>query len=258
MPNEIMTHSQTNEPTTSNIDSEEIERFARIADEWWDPLGKFRPLHLLNPVRLSFIRDETCRHFSKDSQANEPLKGLDILDIGCGGGLLCEPLTRLGASVTGIDPARRSINAARAHAAETGLEIDYRPARAEDLASAGEQFDVVINMEVIEHVPDVPAFIATCADLVRPGGLMLASTLNRTLKAFGLAIVGAEYILRWLPAGTHQWQRFVTPDELKKALLAAGMEGVEITGMSYNPLSGVWSLSNDLDVNYLASARKPG
>ncbi len=241
----------------NTLDPEEIERFSRIANEWWDPQGKFRPLHQLNPIRLAFIRDEICRHYNKNNRAPLPLSGLKILDIGCGGGLLCEPMSRLGAEVTGVDPAHRTIEAARAHAHSMGLSIDYRVSRAEELLKAGELFDVVVNMEVIEHVPDVPAFLNICTGLVRPGGLMLASTLNRTLKSYGLAIIGAEYIMRWLPTGTHQWQRFVTPQELEKAMLDAGLEGIEQTGMSYNPLTGQWSLGDDMDVNYLASARKP-
>ena len=253
MPNRTMTKSQAD----NTLDPQEIERFSRIADEWWDPLGKFRPLHQLNPIRLQFIRDEICRHFQTDKRAPHPLKGRKILDIGCGGGLLCEPMTRLGAEVTGVDPAELTINAASDHAQKMGLSIDYRATRAEDLLEAGEQFDIVVNMEVIEHVPDVSAFLKVCSGLVKPGGLMLASTLNRTVKSYGLAIIGAEYIMRWLPTGTHQWQRFVTPEELKKALLDAGLEGVEQTGMSYNPLTGSWTLGSDLDVNYLARAQKP-
>ncbi len=252
-----MSINQTDPVADNTLDPEEIERFSRIADEWWDPLGKFRPLHQLNPIRLSYIRDEICRHFNKNARQPFPLKGLKILDIGCGGGLLCEPMTRMGATVTGVDPAHKTIEAAKAHALDMGLAIDYRATRAEDLLAAGEQFDVVVNMEVIEHVPDVPAFVKLTSDLLRPGGLMLASTLNRTLKSYGLAIIGAEYIMRWLPTGTHQWERFVTPPELKQALLDAGLEGVDLTGMSYNPLNGSWSLGSDMDVNYLASARKP-
>lgn len=247
-----MTHNQAD----NTLDPDEIERFSQIADEWWDPRGKFRPLHQLNPVRVAFIKDEICRHFQKDPHAPDPLSGLKILDIGCGGGLLCEPMARLGADITGVDPAHRTIKAARSHAESMGLQIDYRASRAEDLLAAEEMFDIVINMEVIEHVPDVPAFLNICSELVRPGGLMLASTLNRTLKSYGLAIVGAEYIMRWLPIGTHQWQRFVSPDELKKAMLDAKLTDVEMTGMSYNPLTGRWSLGSDLDVNYLASAKK--
>ncbi len=257
MPNRTMTQAQANNAPDNTLDPEEIKRFSRIADEWWDPMGKFRPLHQLNPIRLTYIRDEICRHFQIEKRATTPLNGLKVLDIGCGGGLLCEPMTRMGADVTGVDPAKRTIKAARAHADDMGLRIDYRISRAEELVEAGELFDVVVNMEVIEHVPDVPAFLDICTDLVRPGGLMLASTLNRTVKSYGLAIIGAEYIMRWLPTGTHQWERFVTPDELTKAMLDAGLVDVEQTGMSYNPLSGSWTLGSDLDVNYLASAKKP-
>jgi 2-polyprenyl-6-hydroxyphenyl methylase / 3-demethylubiquinone-9 3-methyltransferase len=251
------TSAMPNNTSGDTLDPEEIERFSRIADEWWDPLGKFRPLHQLNPIRLQFIRDEICRHFGKDSRAPSPLKGLNILDIGCGGGLLCEPMSRLGANVTGVDPANRTIEAASEHAKDMGLHINYRATRAEKLLDAGEQFDIVVNMEVIEHVPDVPTFLKICAGLIKPGGLMLASTLNRTLKSYGLAIIGAEYIMRWLPTGTHQWQRFVTPEELQQALLGAGLTDIEQTGMSYNPLTGSWSLGSDMEVNYLASAKKP-
>lgn len=251
------TSAMPNNTSGDTLDPEEIERFSRIADEWWDPLGKFRPLHQLNPIRLQFIRDEVCRHFDKDSRAPSPLKGLNILDIGCGGGLLCEPMSRLGANVTGVDPANRTIEAASKHAKDMDLDINYRAIRAEQLLDAGEQFDIVVNMEVIEHVPDVPAFLKICAGLIKPGGLMLASTLNRTLKSYGLAIIGAEYIMRWLPTGTHQWQRFVTPDELQQALLGAGLTDIEQTGMSYNPLTGTWALGSDMEVNYLASAKKP-
>ena len=257
MPNRTMTQPQANSAPDNTLDPQEIKRFSRIADEWWDPLGKFRPLHQLNPIRLTYIRDEICRHFGIEKHVPTPLKGLKVLDIGCGGGLLCEPMTRMGARVTGVDPAERTIKAARAHAASMGLDIDYRISRAEELVKAGELFDVVVNMEVIEHVPDVLAFLNICSQLVRPGGQMLASTLNRTLKSYGLAIIGAEYIMRWLPTGTHQWQRFVTPDELKKAMLDADLTDIEQTGMSFNPLTGNWTLGADLEVNYLASAKKP-
>ncbi len=252
-----MTQSPSKNAPDNTLDPEEIERFSRIADEWWDPLGKFRPLHQLNPLRLTYIRDEICRHFQIEKRTNTPLDGLKILDIGCGGGLLCEPMTRMGATVTGVDPAERTIKAARAHAKDMGLIVDYRVSRAEELVEAGELFDVVVNMEVIEHVPDVPAFLQICTDLVRPKGLMLASTLNRTVKSYGLAIIGAEYIMRWLPTGTHQWERFVTPDELKQAMLDAGLIDIEQTGMSYHPLNGNWTLGQDLDVNYLARGAKP-
>jgi 2-polyprenyl-6-hydroxyphenyl methylase/3-demethylubiquinone-9 3-methyltransferase len=236
------------------LDPSEVERFRRMAEAWWDPEGKFRPLHQIGPVRLAFVRDHVARRFGRDIRQPRPLEGLSVLDIGCGGGLMAEPLARLGADVTGIDPGDTNIAIAREHALGSGLAIDYRVARAEELAAAGETFDAVLLLEVVEHVPDVPAFIAACAQLVRPGGLMLLSTLNRTLKAFALAIVGAEYVLGWLPRGTHQWERFVTPGELSRALLEAGLKPIEERGMVYNPLHDRWSLSNDTDVNYLMAA----
>jgi 2-polyprenyl-6-hydroxyphenyl methylase/3-demethylubiquinone-9 3-methyltransferase len=242
---------------SATLDPREIERFSAMADEWWDSEGKFRPLHQMNPARLEYVRDQICRHYGRDNRSPSPLEGLEIVDIGCGGGLLSEPLARLGAKMTGIDPARANVEAARAHARKSGLEIDYRPITAEELAREGARFDIVLNMEVIEHVPDMPAFLETSAELLKPGGLMLCSTLNRTAKAFALAIVGAEYVMRWLPPGTHDWKRFVTPRELEKSLAAAGLEQVEFTGMSYNPLSGEWSLGSDTDVNYFARATRP-
>src|SRR5262245_52917144 len=210
---------QTASPAaTTTLDPAEIDRFARSAAEWWDTNGKFRTLHLIGPARLTFLRDTLIRHFGRAEAGRKPLEGLSILDIGCGGGLVCEPLSRLGASVTGIDPAADNIEAARAHAEGQGLAIAYHAARVEELVAEGRQFDAVVCLEVVEHVPDAGAFLKTCADLVRPGGLMLLSTINRTIKAYLLAIVGAEYVLRWLPVGTHQWERFVTPDELARHL----------------------------------------
>lgn len=249
-------HSQAGSDAT--LDEEEVERFAAMAGEWWDPKGKFRPLHALNPVRLTFIRDQLCAHFARDANAKRSLEGLSIADIGCGGGLLCEPLARLGARVTGLDPAKDTIAAARAHALGQGLDIDYRAARAETLAEAGERYDAVLAMEVVEHVPDVPAFAQVAASLVRPGGLMLLSTINRTLKSYALAIVGAEYVLRWLPAGTHRWDRFVTPGELAAACSRAGLGETARKGMVFNPLAGEWRLARDTDVNYLMAAARPG
>ena len=245
--------------TTSRqtLDPKEVERFAALAADWWDPNGKFRPLHELNPVRLTYIRDHLCRHFGRDPRAAASLKELTVLDIGCGGGLLCEPLARLGAQVTGVDPAEESIAAARQHASGEALDIAYLASRAEDVAAQGAVFDAVLTMEVVEHVPDVPAFLALCADLVRPGGLLLLSTINRTLKSYALAIVGAEYILRWLPVGTHQWDRFVTPTELTAGLEAAGLGVLDSAGMVYNPLLGDWRLAADKDVNYLMAAVRP-
>ena len=244
-------------PETATLDDAEVQRFAAMAAEWWDPNGKFRPLHKLGPARLAFVRQEIVRHFDRGSGGLRPFEGLTVLDIGCGGGLVSEPVARLGASVTGIDPAAENIEAARRHAEGQGLTIDYRSTLVEDLVAEGRTFDCVLCLEVVEHVPDVAAFLATCARLVRPGGLMVLSTINRTLKAYALAIVGAEYVLRWLPVGTHQWERFVTPDELARHAEAAGLVPAAREGLVYNPLKDVWSLSQDLDVNYMASAAKP-
>jgi 2-polyprenyl-6-hydroxyphenyl methylase/3-demethylubiquinone-9 3-methyltransferase len=242
---------------TATLDPAEIDRFARNAAEWWDANGKFRTLHLIGPARLTFLRDAMMRHFGRPPARPRPLDGLSVLDIGCGGGLVCEPLCRLGAAVTGIDPAADNVEAARRHAEGQGLAIAYRAARVEDLAAEGRTFDAVACLEVVEHVPDAGAFLTTCAGLVRPGGLMLLSTINRTVKAYLMAIVGAEYVLRWLPVGTHQWERFVTPDELSRHLRAAGLGAPELRGLVYNPMEDAWSLSTDTDVNYFAAAAKP-
>jgi 2-polyprenyl-6-hydroxyphenyl methylase/3-demethylubiquinone-9 3-methyltransferase len=238
----------------ASVDPAEIARFSALAEEWWDPNGKFRPLHKFNPTRLAFVRDQLARRFGRDPLAERPLEGLTILDIGCGGGLLAEPLSRLGAEVTGIDASERNIKVAGLHAAEAGLEIDYRHATAEDLARTGESFDAVLNMEVVEHVADLNAFLAASSALVRPGGAMMVATLNRTPKAFLLGILGAEYLLRWLPPGTHDWRRFVRPSELSRALGEGGLTVTDITGMSYNPLTDAWRLARDVDVNYMVFA----
>ncbi len=250
-----MTQSQAQ---SSTLDADEIARFGKLAAEWWDAEGPFRPLHRINPVRLTYIRDQICRHFARDPKTPRSLSGLSVLDIGCGGGLVCEPLTRLGASVTGIDPARETIEAARAHASAANLDIDYEATTAEAMVAKANSYDVVLLLEVVEHVPDVPAFVKAVAPLVRPGGIMILSTLNRTLKAYALAIVGAEYILRWLPIGTHQWDRFVRPEELASALSAAGLKLTDKTGMVYNPLADEWRLGPDTDVNYFATAIQRG
>ncbi len=244
-------------PETATLDDAEVKRFAALAAEWWDPNGKFRPLHKLGPARLAFVRQEIVRHFPQATGGLRPFSGLAVLDIGCGGGLVSEPVARLGATVTGIDPAAENIEAARRHAEGQGLTIDYRSALVEDLVAEGRTFDCVLCLEVIEHVPEVAAFLATCAKLARPGGLMILSTINRTMKSYALAIVGAEYILRWLPVGTHQWDRFVTPDELARHAEAAGLAVSVREGLVYNPLTDAWSLSQDLDVNYMASAARP-
>jgi 2-polyprenyl-6-hydroxyphenyl methylase/3-demethylubiquinone-9 3-methyltransferase len=239
------------------LDAREVERFARIAGEWWDPNGKFRPLHKIGPARLTFLRDALIGHFDRPPPTVRSLEGLTILDIGCGGGLMAEPLARLGARVMAIDPAPENIEAARLHASGQGLSIEYRAAQVETLVAEKKVFDAVVCLEVVEHVPDVGAFLGTCALLVRPGGLMLLSTINRTFKAYLLAIIGAEYVLRWLPIGTHKWERFVSPADLTRHLTAAGLDVTGIRGLVYSPLSDQWILGADTDVNYLAAAAKP-
>jgi 2-polyprenyl-6-hydroxyphenyl methylase/3-demethylubiquinone-9 3-methyltransferase len=240
--------------SSTTLDRDEVARFAKLAGEWWDANGPFRPLHRINPVRLTYIRDQLCRKFGRDKAAASSLAGLSVLDIGCGGGLVAEPLARLGAEVTGIDPAPENIAAAKAHAEGARLDIAYRTATAEAFAASGASFDAVLLLEVIEHVPDVPLFLKSVAPLVKPGGVMILSTLNRTLKAYALAIIGAELILRWLPLGTHNWDRFVTPEELRGALRGAGLAHSDTTGMVYNPLADEWRLARDTDVNYFATA----
>jgi 2-polyprenyl-6-hydroxyphenyl methylase/3-demethylubiquinone-9 3-methyltransferase len=239
------------------LDQAEIDRFARLASQWWDPQGKFSTLHRIGLARLTYLRDETLQHFRRAPGGLRPLDGLAVLDIGCGGGLICEPLARMGARVMGLDPASENVEAARRHAAGQGLDITYRVARVEDLATEARSFDVVVCLEVVEHVPDAAAFLNSCAALVRPGGLLLLSTINRTMKAYLLAIIGAEYVLRWLPVGTHQWDRFVTPNELARYLQTSGLAAPTYKGLIYNPLADVWSLGADTDVNYLASSAKP-
>lgn len=252
--------------SSSTVDSEDVERFSRIAEEWWDENGKFRPLHLINPVRLQYIRDNVCRHFGRDAEKLKSLSGLSLVDIGCGGGLLAEPLTRLGAKVTAIDASGKNIKVASLHAERMGLDIDYRCTTPEDLLMGKEgagnvsnitttSYDIVLALEIVEHVADVPAFLSACAKLVKPGGILFMSTLNRTFKSYAMAIAGAEYVLRWLPRGTHQWKKFLKPSELCAGLRKENMTITDMTGMTFNPLKNTWNLDdNDLDVNYLLTA----
>ena len=241
----------------TTIDAAEVERFSKMATEWWDPSGKFKPLHKFNPVRLAYIKDKVSSHFSRDSSAIDTFSGLRVLDIGCGGGLLCEPMARLGADVVGVDPSATNINVATLHAGQSGLAIDYRTTSAEALAAEGETFDVILNMEVVEHVADVPLFLSQCAKMLRPGGLMFVATINRTLKAWGLAIIGAEHVLRWLPKGTHQYEKLVRPEEIKAPLGSEGLSILETQGVFYNLLQDQWQLSGDTDVNYMMLAERP-
>ncbi|CDZ44692.1 bifunctional 2-polyprenyl-6-hydroxyphenol methylase/3-demethylubiquinol 3-O-methyltransferase UbiG [Neorhizobium galegae] len=245
----------TIDPRTT-IDQSEVDRFSAMAAEWWDPTGKFKPLHKFNPVRLAYLRDRICENFGRDRKSHLPLSGLRILDIGCGGGLLSEPIARMGATVVGADPSEKNIGIASTHATETGTSVDYRAVTAEQLAEAGETFDVVLNMEVVEHVADVNFFMTTCANMVRPGGLMFVATINRTFKAGALAIFAAENILRWLPRGTHQYEKLVRPEELERPISSAGMDIIHRTGVFFNPLQDRWNLSPDMDVNYMMLAKR--
>ncbi len=243
------------QPTADGtIDADEVARFARVAGQWWDPRGPMAALHKFNPLRLAYIRDRAAAHFGREPTRRDILAGLRILDIGCGAGILCEPLARLGAAVVGADPAADNIAVAQRHAARSGLAIDYRNTTAEALAEKGELFDVVLAMEVVEHVADVGLFIDLAAAMIKPGGLLFVATLNRTMKSFALAIVGAEYILRWLPRGTHQWQKFVTPDELETAIEKSGLNLIDETGVIYNLFADRWHLASDMDVNYMVAA----
>lgn len=235
----------------TTIDQSEVDRFSKMAAEWWNPDGKFKPLHKFNPVRLTYIRNHAAQHFGKDPNAQKPLEGLRMLDIGCGGGLLCEPMTRMGATVVGADASETNIEIAKIHAEQSGLEIDYRAETSEALAAAGEKFDIILNMEVVEHVADVDLFLTSCADMLKPGGLMFVATINRTMKAMALAIIGAEYVLRWLPRGTHQYEKLVRPEEITTPLGNSGLSLIDQTGVFYNPLQDQWNLSNDMDVNYM-------
>ena len=239
-----------------SVDPVQVERFSALAADWWNPRGKMAPLHKFNPVRLGYLRDRAAERFGRNPKQLGCLKDLRILDIGCGGGILSEPLARLGAAVVGADPSETNIEAAKHHAAQSDLPIDYRCTTAEALAEAGERFDVVLAMEVVEHVADVNLFVECCAGMVKPGGLMIAATLNRTLKSFALAIVGAEYILRWLPRGTHQWDKFVTPNELEIAMEKGGLHVIDEQGVIYNLFRDEWQLSSDTDVNYMLAAER--
>ncbi|NVJ71307.1 MAG: bifunctional 2-polyprenyl-6-hydroxyphenol methylase/3-demethylubiquinol 3-O-methyltransferase UbiG [Alphaproteobacteria bacterium] len=240
------------------VDESEVAFFARIADSWWDPKGPFKPLHILNPTRLGYIRQEVENHFSLGKGLKEPFKGLRLLDIGCGGGLVSEPMARLGADVVAVDASEKNIKTASVHAAQSKLEIDFRNTTAEALAEAGEQFDVIVNMEVIEHVADVDAFLGACRKLLKPGGIMLLSTINRTAKSYLFAIVGAEHVLRWLPVGAHDWNKFIKPDELKDFVKRAGFDAGPPTGFVFSPIGGKWRLSTtDTGVNYAMTATAP-
>jgi 2-polyprenyl-6-hydroxyphenyl methylase/3-demethylubiquinone-9 3-methyltransferase len=254
-----MTDSASSTATpASSIDPDEVARFSALAAEWWDPKGKFGVLHKFNPVRLGYIHEKLCAHFGLDEKLAHPFKGLRILDIGCGGGLICEPMARLGATIVGVDASQKNINTASVHAQEQGLTIDYRATTAEALRADGETFDVVLNMEVVEHVADVDSFVADCAAMVKPGGLMVIATINRTAKAFFMAIIGAERLLRWLPVGTHQYEKLVKPEELASALAPTGMAIIDKAGVAFNPLEDRWKrVPNDLDVNYMVLAARP-
>ncbi len=243
---------------TTTVDASEIAKFEAMAAEWWDPHGKFKPLHMMNPVRLDYITNQIAAEFDRDLTGPQPFAGLRIMDIGCGGGLLSEPMARLGAEVVGVDAAERNIPVAQTHAAQSGLQIDYRYTTAEAMAAAGERFDVVLNMEVVEHVADPLAYLTACRQLLKPGGLHICSTINRNPKSFAVAILGAEYFMRWLPKGTHDWKKFITPDELFDLIRDAGLEPVDRKGFVFNPVSWVWRVSHrDLSVNYVTASLNP-
>jgi 2-polyprenyl-6-hydroxyphenyl methylase/3-demethylubiquinone-9 3-methyltransferase len=242
----------------TTIDAGEVERFSRLAQEWWNPSGKFKPLHKFNPVRLEYIREQMGMNFASDLTRARPFEGLSLLDIGCGGGLICEPMARLGAHVVGADASETNIEVARLHAAESGLDIEYRATTAEAIAAAGERFDVVLALEIVEHVADVDLFLTSCAAMVKAGGLLFVATINRTLKAYTFAIVGAEYVLGWLPKGTHQFSRLVRPAEIAGPVERAGLSMIDEIGVVYHPLADAWRRSRDTDVNYMVLARRPG
>jgi 2-polyprenyl-6-hydroxyphenyl methylase/3-demethylubiquinone-9 3-methyltransferase len=241
---------------SERVDEAEVEKFDRLAADWWNPEGRMKPLHKLNPVRLRYLRDTLVARFGRDPRAIRPFDGLTLLDIGCGAGLLSEPLARMGFTVTGIDPARNNVDVAKAHAEQAGVAVTYRKVTAETLVEEEALFDVVLAMEVVEHVPSVPEFVAAATSLVKPGGIFVAATINRTKRAFALAIVGAEYVLRWLPVGTHSWDKFVTPDELEEAIAAGGLEVFDRQGVVFNPFADRWGLARDMAVNYMLAARR--
>jgi 2-polyprenyl-6-hydroxyphenyl methylase/3-demethylubiquinone-9 3-methyltransferase len=243
---------------TNTVDPGEIAKFEAMAAEWWDLEGKFKPLHMLNPCRLDYITRQIAGEFGRDLDGALPFKGLRILDIGCGGGLLCEPMARLGAEIVGADAAAGNIPVAKVHAEQSGLDIDYRHTTAEDMAAAGDQFDVVLNMEVVEHVADPLGYLTACQQLLKSGGLHICSTLNRNPKSFAMAIIGAEWVMRWLPKGTHEWSKFITPDELFALLSKSGMNPVDRKGFQFNPISWNWKISDrDLSCNYVTASLKP-
>ena len=243
--------------TATTINDAEVAKFTTMAEEWWDPKGKFKPIHKFNPVRLAYIREHVLTHFHRDGSVMRPLEGLTILDVGCGGGLLCEPLARLGATVTGIDAAERNIKIATLHAAQSGVDVTYEATTSEALAAQGQKYDLVLNMEVVEHVDNVPLYMKSCADLVAPGGLMLTATLNRTARALAFAVIGAEYVLGWLPKGTHDWNKFLTPDEIKTLITRNGLVVTDQTGVVYHPLADDWRKSRDMAINYMVMAKRP-
>ena len=252
-----MTSMAENLGSDSTASVKEVDHFAQLAEEWWDPAGDFKSLHQINPLRMTYLRDQICQYFDRDKTQINSLDGLSVIHVGCGGGLICEPLARLGAEVTGIDATPESIEIAQLHANLMGLDITYQNKLPEELAQAGVTFDVLVNLEVIEHVADVTAFMTACASLLKPGGLMVGGTLNRTVKSLALAKVAAEYLLRWVPAGTHDWRKFVKPSEFGHYLRDSGLEITDLTGMRLNPLNGNWEFSKNLDVNYFISAQKP-
>lgn len=250
-------HKSARHKTATSVDPSEMAHFAKMAEDWWNPNGKFKPLHIMNGCRILFIKNEICAHFLRDSESNLPLKGLRILDVGCGGGLLCEPMTRLGAEVTGVDALEKNIKTATVHAEQSGLDIDYRYSTIEALIESGENpYDIVLNMEVLEHVTDPALFTKYCANMVRRGGITFCSTINRTAKAFTLAILGAEYIMSWLPKGTHQYAKFIKPIEMVRMLKDAGLTPDTPLGMTYSPLGGSWKITDDTSVNYLVRSVK--